>query len=140
MKGFAKAQIMGNLVRDPEVKTTASGKTITSFTVAVNTKGNADGVDFLKCIAWEKTGELIAQYFQKGKPILVDGYIVPQTWEKDGEKRTSTEIQVRDFYFIGGDRKESGPISQNQVLEKSGDFVVQDIDDTKIDLSSIPFS
>lgn len=142
MKGFCKVQLMGNVVRDPELRTTNSGKNVSSFTVAVNTKGNDGDADFIRCVAWEKTGELIAQYFVKGKPIIIDGYLSTQKYEKDGERRESTEVVVRDFYFLpsAGRQDEDRPLTQNEVLEKSGDFVPTDRDiDKPIDLSKIPF-
>ncbi len=140
MKGFCKVQLMGNVVRDPELRTTNSGKNVSSFTVAVNTKGNDGDADFIRCVAWEKTGELIAQYFVKGKPIIIDGYLATQKYEKDGERRESTEVVVRDFYFLPGAKQDDRPMAQHDVLENTADSVPSDREiDRPIDFSEIPF-
>lgn len=140
MKGFAKVQLMGNVVRDPELRTTNSGKNVSSFTVAVNTKGNDGDADFIRCVAWEKTGELIAQYFVKGKPIIIDGYLATQKYEKDGERRESTEVVVRDFYFLPGAKQDDRPMTQHDVLENTADNVPSYSElDRPIDWSEIPF-
>ena len=140
MKGFCKVQLMGNVVRDPELRTTNSGKNVSSFTVAVNTKGNDGDADFIRCVAWEKTGELIAQYFVKGKPIIIDGYLATQKYEKDGERRESTEVVVRDFYFLPGAKQDDRPMTQHDVSENTADKVPSYSElDRPIDLSEIPF-
>ena len=78
-KGFNKVILMGNLTRDPEVRTTPNGQSVANFSIAVNRtwKGSdgsqQDSVSYIDCVAWGRTGEVIAQYMQKGRPILVSG-------------------------------------------------------------------
>ena len=101
--------IMGRLVRDPELRRTGSGVAVTNFCVAVDRDyvakdGGERKTDFINCFAWRSTGEFIAKYFTKGRMIVVDGRLEMRDWtDKDGNKRTSAEINVDNAYF--GDSK-----------------------------------
>ena len=108
MRGFSKAIITGNLTRDPELRSTTSGSSVCSFSVAVNrVYRGADGenkeeVSFIDCLAWGKLGEMIAQYAKKGSGVLVSGRLNQRSWEdKNGNKRSSVEIVAEDFNFVG---------------------------------------
>ena len=150
-KGFNKVTLMGNLTRDPETRQTPNGQSVTNFALAVNRTWNGqDGqtqeqVSFIDCVAWGKTGEVIAQYMQKGRPILVSGRLDQRSWEQDGQKRSKVEVIVEDFNFVGGgDGGNSGSYSgggssSSTSSAKTDDVVVEDIDDKPIDLSEIPF-
>lgn len=152
-KGFNKVVVMGNLTRDPELRSTPSGQNVASFSLAVNrTWRNAQGetqeaVDYFDCVAWGKAGELISQYMQKGRAILVSGRLASRSWEQDGQKRSKVEIVVEDFNFIsdgtrgdGGSARSSSPAKSPQQSSKSNDdVVIEDIDDEPVDLSDIPF-
>lgn len=150
-KGFNKVILMGNLTRDPETRQTPNGQSVTNFALAVNrTWKGQDGqtqeqVSFIDCVAWGKTGEVIAQYMQKGRPILVSGRLDQRSWEQDGQKRSKVEVIVEDFNFVGGgDGGNSGSYSgggssNSTSSAKTDDVVVEDIDDKPIDLSEIPF-
>ena len=149
-KGFNKVILMGNLTRDPETRQTPNGQSVTNFALAVNrTWKGQDGqtqeqVSFIDCVAWGKTGEVIAQYMQKGRPILVSGRLDQRSWEQDGQKRSKVEVIVEDFNFVGGgDGGNSGSYSgggssSSTSSAKTDDVVVEDIDDKPIDLSDIP--
>lgn len=158
-KGFNKVVLMGNLTRDPELRTTANGTSVCGFSLAVNrTWRNAQGeqqeaVDFVDCTAWGKAGEIISQYMQKGRALLVSGRLQQSSWEQDGKTRSKIEVVVEDFNFIdggsGGDSapqsnpasKDSGS-SKNQPKKsaKKDDVEIEDVDDDKpVDLSDIPF-
>ena len=110
MRGFSKAIICGNLTRDPELRSTASGLQVCSFSLAVNrirkdaTGANKEEVSYLNCSAWGKQGETIAQYAKKGNGLLVSGRLSQRSWEDKttGAKRSAVEIVVEDFNFIGG--------------------------------------
>jgi single-strand DNA-binding protein len=100
-KGFSKAVVMGNLVRDPETKQTNSGHSVTSFMLAVN--GRNDDVAYIDCTAWNNGGETIAQYLHKGDPLLVSGRLNQSRWQdKDGNNRSKIDVVVDEFAFIGG--------------------------------------
>src|SRR2546430_13315239 len=98
MKGFNKVILMGNLTRDPELRTIPSGQSVASLSLAVSrTWRNANGeqqeaVDYIDCVAWGKPGEIITQYMQKGKGILVSGRLQYRSWEQDGQKRSKIEV------------------------------------------------
>lgn len=157
-KGFNKVVVLGNLTRDPELRSTPGGQNVASFSLAVNRSWrNAQGetqeaVDYFDCTAWGKAGELISQYMQKGRAILVSGRLSSRSWEQDGQKRSKVEIVVEDFNFIGdgaGSRGDNGGNfggnngtgSSNSSSSKKADdeVVIEDIDDEPVDLSDIPF-
>lgn len=154
-KGFNKVILMGNLTRDPETRQTPSGQSVTNFSLAVNrTWKGQDGstqeqVSFIDCVAWGKTGEVIAQYLQKGRPVLVEGRLDQRSWEQDGNKRSKVEVIVDTFNFVGGGEggnggnfsggSSSSSSSSAPASKKSDDVVIEEIDDKPIDLSEIPF-
>ena len=104
--------IMGRLTRDPELRTTQSGVSVTSFTVAVDRDfGGRDGgerqTDFIDCVAWRQTGEFVSKYFHKGSMIVVSGRLQSRKWQdRDGNNRTSWEINADNVYF-GESRRDS---------------------------------
>ena len=107
--------IMGRLVRDPELRRTGTGVAVASFRVAVDRDyvpkdGGERKADFIDCVAWRQTGEFISKYFTKGRMIIVEGRLEMREWnDKDGNKRTSAEINVANAYF--GDSKRDGDSS-----------------------------
>lgn len=148
MRGFSKAIITGNLTRDPELRSTQSGNNVCSFSVAVNrvyrdTNGEQkEDVSFIDCSAWGKLGETISQYAKKGSGVLVSGRLNQRTWEdKTGNKRSSVEIVVEDFNFVGGGSRESGATSSYDAPAVSSDSAstVPDEIPEEIDLSEVPF-
>lgn len=103
--------LMGNITKDIELQQTKSGKSVASFTVAVNRKyKNEDGTtttDFINCVAWRKTAEFVAQHFKKGKAIALVGEIQVRTYtDNNGGKRYVTEVVADEVSFAGG--KEDG--------------------------------
>ena len=101
--------IMGRLVSDPELRRTTTGKAVTSFTIACDKPGKDSGASFIPCVAWEKTGEFIDNYFTKGSPIAVEGRLESRQYEKDGQKRTVLEVVVSQAHFCG---KKEEPVSE----------------------------
>ena len=152
-KGFNKVILMGNLTRDVEMRTTQSGQTVANFSLAVTRSWRdqsgqqQDQTSFINCVAWGKPGEIIAQYVQKGAPLLVSGRLDQRSYEdKDGNKRQAVEVVVEDFNFVdsqgsggGGDYSASAPKSSEAKSNKKEEAVDDDIDDRPIDLSEIPF-
>lgn len=149
-KGFNKVILMGNLTRDPETRTTPSGQSVTNFSLAVNrTWKGQDGqqqesVSFLNCVAWGKPGEIIAQYVQRGRSLLVSGRLEQRSWDdkQTGQKRSTVEVVVEDFNFIDGGNSSGGSGSSNQSSgsKPQNDAPTNDAaDDEPIDLSEIPF-
>ncbi|MBE6772125.1 MAG: single-stranded DNA-binding protein [Ruminococcaceae bacterium] len=106
------AVIMGRLVADPELRTTGSGISVSSFTVAVDRRFNRQGeerqADFIDIIAWRQTAEFVCKYFRKGSMIAVQGYIQTRMYEdKSGNKRKAVEIVADNVSFCGS-KAESG--------------------------------
>ena len=100
--------IMGRLTADPELRTTQSGTSVTSFTVAVDREFKKDETDFLNVVAWRQTADFITRYFRKGKMIAIVGSIQTRVYEdKNGNKRTATEIIAEKASFCG-DKNEGG--------------------------------
>ena len=101
---FNGATLGGRLTADPELKTTSSGITVTSFTIAINRRAGEDKEaksDFINCIAWRQTAEFITRYFKKGSSICVVGAIQTRSWtDKDGNKKYATEVVVERAYFV----------------------------------------
>ena len=100
------AVIMGRLTADPELKTTASGLSVLSFSVAVDRnyqkEGEEKAVDFINVVAWRKKAEFVSKYFHKGSMIAVEGSIQTRKYEdKDGNKRTAFEIWANTVTFCG---------------------------------------
>ena len=94
-------QLLGNIVRDPELKYAAgSGTAVSRFTVAVKRQFKKDESDFINCIAFGKTAETIAQYFVKGNKIAIIGHIQTGSYDKDGKKVYTTDIIVDAFDFV----------------------------------------
>jgi len=117
----------GRLVRDPELRRTGSGIAVTSFTVAVERDiPGQDGkreTDYPDCVAWREKGEFVAKYFKKGSPIVVKGRMQQRGWtDKQGNKRTSWELQVEAVYFGGSkqDGEGSGGQKSNQYGSQGG--------------------
>ena len=109
-----KAMIIGRLTRDPETRTTPSGATVTTFSVATNlvwtdTAGKRqEKVEFHNVVAWRKLGETIAQYLRKGSRIYIEGRLQTRQWQaQDGSNRNRTEI-VADRMIMLDSRANAG--------------------------------
>lgn len=145
-KSVNQVILMGRLTRDPEVRTTTTGKNITSFSLAVDRGGQSDETDFINITAWEKLGDLVAQYLSKGRRCLVQGRLRQDSWDdkETGKKRSRIEVTATDVTFLdapgeGGSSSASSKPSSSSNSSSNKDVVVEDIDDKPIDLSEIPF-
>lgn len=98
--------IMGRLSRDPELRQTAAGKSVASFTIACS-RGRKDAngkdlVDWIPVVAWEHTAEFVCKYFEKGSLIAIDGRLQSRTYkDRDGNNRTAIEIVANNANFAG---------------------------------------
>ena len=96
--------LMGRLTGDPELKTTQSGVSVTSFSVAVDrayrSKDQERQTDFINCVAWRGTAEFISRYFRKGQRIALQGSLQSRTYTaNDGSQRTVYEVVVDNAFF-----------------------------------------
>lgn len=135
-KSINQVILMGRLTRDPELKTTTSGKNVTNFSLAVD-KAGQEGADFFEIVAWEKLAELINQYLSKGRRCLIQGRLTQRQWEQDGQKRSRVEIIANDVTFLDSATQGSDSVSAPKAAEKTEDVLPED--DDEIDLSDIPF-
>lgn len=104
--------LMGRLVATPELRSTGTGVSVASFTIAVERAyakaGEQRQADFIDCVAWRQTAEFITRYFQKGSMIAVTGNIQTRNYEdKNGNKRKAVEVVVDNASFCGS-KAESG--------------------------------
>lgn len=96
--------LMGRMTGDPELKTTQTGVSVTSFSVAVDRaytpKGQERQTDFINCVAWRGTAEFITRYFHKGNRIALQGSLQQRNYTaNDGSKRTVYEVVVDNAFF-----------------------------------------
>ena len=106
---------IGRLTKNPNVKYTQSGKACAKFTLAIDRRRSTDGkqqADFIQCVAWEKTAEIISQYVTKGQKVAVEGHIQTRSYDaNDGSKRYVTEVVVQSMEFC--DSKGGGVSTTN---------------------------
>ena len=97
--------IMGRLTKDVELRRTATGTAVASFTLAVDRDFSKENeVDFIECVAWKNTAEFVSTYFSKGRMAIVSGSLQIRNWtDKDGNKRKTAEVIANNVYF--GDSK-----------------------------------
>jgi len=115
MTDFNQAIILGNLTRDPEVRSTPNGQSVASFSVATNrrwtnreTNQPQEAVEFHNVVAWGKLAEICGQILYKGRKALVVGRLQTRSWEgQDGNKRYTTEIVADHISATGAPRSSS---------------------------------
>ena len=125
--------LIGNLVRDIELKYTNNGTAVGKFTIAVGRRFKKEGqqdTDFINCIVWNKSAEIMAQYLNKGSKVGINGRIETGSYDnKEGKKVYTTDIVVENFYFLGS-KKENGNNPQNNAHINNSDYTqVQNNDD-----------
>lgn len=107
-----KTIILGRFTRDPELKSTQSGTSVVSFSIAcdrdfVGQNGERE-TDFINCVAWKGTAEFICKYFRKGSLAAIEGRIETRSWDTpDGKKGYATEVNVNNIYFAESKKEAS---------------------------------
>ena len=111
-----KVTLLGNLTRDPEVRHTKTGKPVVNASIAVTERWKTEAGEakestvFVDLVIWGTTGEMFAKNHAKGGKALVDGKLIVEEWEKNGEKRRTTKVQVAAWHFVGSrDAKPAAP-------------------------------
>lgn len=109
MASVNKVILVGNLGRDPELRYTQSGQAVATFSIATTDRwrdkdgANQEKTEWHRIVVWGKTAENCAQYLQKGRSAYIEGRIQSNDWEdKEGNKRTTTEIIAQSVQFLGG--------------------------------------
>ena len=105
--------IIGRLTKDVDLRTTQAGKSVASFTLAVNRGFGKDEADFISCVAWEKTAENMEKYTGKGSQVAVQGRIQTRNYDdKDGKKVYVTEVVAQQVQFLGSKQEQASPKPQ----------------------------
>ena len=123
--------IMGRMTRDSELRTSQSGISLCSFTLAVDRDhqardANEKKTDFIDCVAWRQTADFVNKYFSKGSMAIVLGALQIDSYQKDGENRRSAKVNVENIYFGESKRSSSAgvdvhvddaPVQQRDISE-----------------------
>lgn len=112
-RSLNRAQIIGNLTRDPELRYTPNGTAVCSFSVATNRTWTTDTgekreeADFHRIVAWNKLAEICSQFLLKGRKVFIEGRLSTRSWNaQDGTQRTTTEIIASDMILLDSKRPE----------------------------------
>ena len=112
-----KAILVGRLTKDPELKTTGSGVSVCSFTIAVNRRfKNAEGnydADFINCVAWRQQAEFLSRFFSKGRMVGICGSIQTRNYERDGQRVYVTEVVADEISFVDSKSQTEGGAPAN---------------------------
>jgi len=124
-----KTQFIGNLTRDPELKTTNSGVSVCNFTIAVQRRyKNASGeyeADFIPIVVWKNQAESCHTYLKKGSKVGVSGSLQIRNYEdKEGNKRTIAEIIAEEVEFVGSKTTEAKPKQETMEVEPVDDSIL----------------
>lgn len=142
--------LIGNLTRDPELRTTGSGVSVCNFSIAVNRRfKNAQTgqqeTDFLNVIAWRQLGELCSRYLAKGRKVAVVGSIQTRSYEaKDGSKRTAFDIVAEEVEFLSakGSAEQDGAHTEppaHPPVSSGGEAASYTSGFTQVDDDELPF-
>lgn len=122
---YNKVILIGRMVKDPELKQTQSGATVTNFTIAVDrkyNKGEEKQTDFINVNAWRQAAEFICKYFGKGSAILIDGELQTRSWtDQQGQKRYATDVVAHEVTFCEAKKaSETNDTTQEQNAAQGG--------------------
>ena len=110
-KTINKVELLGRVGNDPEMRYTASGIAVTQLRLATDRgrKNGEDATDWHTVVVWDKLGEAVAEYVQKGQRLYVAGRLVQSSWEgDDGQRRYRTEVHAQDVVFLDSSRNGNG--------------------------------
>lgn len=138
-----KVILMGRLVRNPEVKYSqgADPLAICRYTLAVNRRMKQNGeqeADFINCIAFGKAGEFAAKYFQKGQMVAVTGRMQVRSWDKDGEKRWTTEVIIEEQFFAESKKNSNDSSKDGEKADAKSEGGFYPVDESAED-EDLPF-
>ncbi len=123
-----KAMIIGNLGKDPEIRTTPSGSKVANFNIATSEKyTNVNNVkvektEWHRIVMWKGLAEIAEKYLKKGSKVYVEGKLTTREWEKDGSKRYTTEIVVNQMQMLGNKQSNSDSAEFQQSPDPSDDL------------------
>ncbi|MBN1558515.1 MAG: single-stranded DNA-binding protein [Lentisphaerae bacterium] len=109
MANLNRVFLVGNLTKDPEVRYTSSGKAVGDLRLAVTSKfRDSEDTCYVDVTVWERQAETCEQYLSKGSPVLVEGRLKFDEWERDGQKRSKLSVVASRVQFLGAARGDSG--------------------------------
>lgn len=123
--------LVGNLTRDVELRKTQSGKSVVSFTIAVQKKFNREEADFVNCVAWEHTADFIAKYLGKGSKVSVEGSVQSRSYEdSNGKKVFVQEVLAERVQSLESkqQREENNSYQGNSEPKEEPTLNIQDSD------------
>lgn len=124
--------LMGRIGRDLELKKTNSGVSVVSFPLAVDRNGKEGGTDWIDCVAWRGTAEVLCNYAGRGRLIAVEGRLQMRDWtDKNGNKRRSAEVQADSIYFADS-RAGNSAQAQNDAESTTDGFAEVSEDDGEL--------
>ena len=128
MSSFNRVVLMGHLTRDPELRFTAGKKAVCDVGVAVNDrykKGDewVETVDYFELTFWGRNAEVVNEYLTKGSPLLVEGKLKQETWEKDGKRQSKVKVNVDQLKMLGGNRSSSESEESRELVGAGADGV-----------------
>lgn len=127
MSDLNKCMFIGRMVADPEVRYSATGDAMCSFTLVCNWKTKTkDGAEFIRVVAYTRLAEIIGEYMKKGSQMFVEGRMTTRKYEKDGQTRYSTEVIADTMQMLG---HAQGGKSEPSKTSKPETANVQNIDD-----------
>lgn len=125
-RSLNRAQIIGNLTRDPELRYTPNGTAVCSFSVATNRNWTTDSgekreeVEFHRVVAWNKLAEICSQFLVKGRKVFLEGRLSTRSWNaQDGTARSTTEIIITDMILLDSRRNEEEKIDEGEIEDQS---------------------
>ncbi|OGH37694.1 MAG: hypothetical protein A3B44_00300 [Candidatus Levybacteria bacterium RIFCSPLOWO2_01_FULL_38_21] len=138
-RSLNRAQIIGNLTRDPELRYTPNGTAVCSFSVATNrrwtteTGEKRDEADFHRVVAWNKLAEICSQFLVKGRKVYLEGRLSTRSWNaQDGTQRSTTEIIISDMILLDSRRPEE------EKMEEKPEEVAEETSGKKLKGKSTP--
>lgn len=109
--------LMGRMTKEPEIRETSTGTKVLRFTLAVNRQKKEDGADFISCVAFNKTAEIIAKYSGKGLMLGVNGHIQTGSYDRDGQTVYTTDVIVDRTDIIEWKREENTQVNAQTEFE-----------------------
>ena len=132
-KSLNRAQLIGNLTRDPELRYTPNGTAVCSFSIATNRSWTTDAgekkdqADFHRIVAWNKLAEICSQFLVKGRKVYVEGRLTTRNWNaQDGTQRSTTEVIITDMILLDSRRQE-----EDRLESVPAEEVVEEIEENK---------
>ena len=137
MAGLNKVMLIGNLGKDPEVRTLENGTKVANFSIATSEKWTDKGTGEVKentewhnIVVWRKLAEIVEKYIKKGTKVYIEGKLATRSWEKDNITRYSTEIVCNNLLMLGGNPGASQEQSQAAAPQsQSGPPQADELDD-----------